>query len=58
MIKLLKQIRLANHGMDRAIEVLGTMSIFEFIKSMVITGLALIVLPMLVLIWDVKGGIA
>lgn len=58
MIKFLKNILPANHGTDRALEVLGTMSICEFITSIVITGLALIVLPMLVLIWDVKGGIA
>lgn len=58
MIKLLKSILPANHETTRVIEVLESMELLEWVKALVITGTALIVLPMVILIWDVREAIA
>lgn len=58
MKKRLKNL-LSNHHSSRIVmDVLDRTDLIEFSKGLLVTALGLFVLPMLFLIWDVKGGTA
>lgn len=58
MTKLLKYLLPNSHSTRRVIDVLNSMNLIEFTAGLCVIAGALIVLPMVILLWDVRGAIA
>lgn len=58
MSKLLKYLLPNSHSSRRVIDVLNSMNLIEFTAGLCVIAGTLIVLPMVILLWDVRGAIA